>query len=145
MEHLAIMKKSWGLIDKILNGEKTIESRWYMNKSAPWNKIEKGDVVYFKDAGEPVVAKAEVDRVEQYSNLTSNNVRGVLDKYGQKDGLGVEDLPKFYELFKNKRYCILIFLRNAEKVKPFKINKTGFGIGSAWLVVENINKLKRAG
>lgn len=29
MEHVAIMKKSWGLTRKILSGEKTIESRWY--------------------------------------------------------------------------------------------------------------------
>lgn len=27
MEHLAIMRKSWGLTDKILNGQKKIESR----------------------------------------------------------------------------------------------------------------------
>lgn len=29
MEHVAIMRKSWGLTDKILSGQKKIESRWY--------------------------------------------------------------------------------------------------------------------
>lgn len=28
MIHIAIMKKEWGFIDKILTGQKIIESRW---------------------------------------------------------------------------------------------------------------------
>ena len=43
MEHLAIMKKSWNLTQKILTGERKIESRWYKNKHTPWNKIKSGD------------------------------------------------------------------------------------------------------
>ena len=40
MEHVAIMKKSWGFIEKILGGQKTIESRWYSLKSKPWDNIK---------------------------------------------------------------------------------------------------------
>jgi len=42
MDHVAIMKRSWGLIPKILSGEKTIESRWYKKRIPPWNRISKG-------------------------------------------------------------------------------------------------------
>ena len=62
MEHLAIMRKSWGLTQKILTGQKKIESRWYKNKYRPWNQIQKGDVIYFKDSGEPVTIKATVKK-----------------------------------------------------------------------------------
>jgi len=31
MQHIAIMKKSWRLTEKILAGEKTLETRWYKN------------------------------------------------------------------------------------------------------------------
>ena len=48
MEHVAIMKKSWGLTEKILTGAKKIESRWYKNKHTPWNRIKSGEIVYFK-------------------------------------------------------------------------------------------------
>jgi len=57
------MRKSWGLLPKILTGEKTIESRWYKNKCSPWGKIKRGDVVYFKNSGEPVTIKAEVSKI----------------------------------------------------------------------------------
>jgi hypothetical protein len=139
------MKKSWGLIPKILNGEKTIESRWYMNKSAPWDRVRKGEAVYFKNAGEPVIARAEISRIIQYSDLTANKVGEILHNYGRADGLGIDSIPTFIELFKNKRYCILVFLRNAQRVEPFKINKKGFGIGSAWLTVKSVENLRRTG
>ena len=137
------MKKSWGLLPKILTGEKKIESRWYDNRYSPWNKIKKGDIVYFKDSGEPVTIKTEVDKVIQYENLTPAKARQILKEYGQKDGLGINDIPKFYKRFKNKKYCILVFFRNPKQIKPFDIDKTGFGLMSAWLCVDNVNRIKR--
>ena len=142
MQHIAIMKKSWGLLPKILTGEKTIESRWYDNRYSPWNRIKKGDVVYFKDSGEPVTIKTEVDKVIQYENLTPIRVKQILREHGQKDGLGIKDIPKFYKKFKNKKYCILVFLKNSKQIKPFNIDKTGFGMMSAWLCVDNVNRIK---
>ncbi|MBI3413268.1 MAG: hypothetical protein HY051_04265, partial [Candidatus Aenigmarchaeota archaeon] len=67
MYHVAIMKKSWGLTEKILDRRKTIESRWYKHRRTPWNKIKKGDTVYFKNSGEPVSIKTRVKKVMQFS------------------------------------------------------------------------------
>lgn len=136
------MKKSWGLLPKILNREKTIESRWYKNKYSPWDRILKGDIVYFKDSGELVTVKAEVDKVIQFSNLTPKKVKEILKRYGKKDGLGIKDIPKFFKMFKDKNYCLLLFLKNPKRIKSFQIDKTGFGMMSAWITIDNINKLR---
>lgn len=69
MIHIAIMNSRLGLIDKIVSGEKTIESRWYKYRMDPWNKIKVGEKIYFKDTGALVTAMAEVDKVEQYADL----------------------------------------------------------------------------
>ena len=142
MDHVAIMKKSWGLTQKILSGQKKIESRWYKSKCSPWGKIGKGDIVYFKDSSESVSIKTEVEKVVSFSDLTPEKVRHILDEYGNDDGIEKNKIKEFYELFKNKKYCLLIFLKNPEKIKPFEINKTGFGMMSAWLSVENIDRIK---
>ena len=142
MDHVAIMKKSWGLTQKILLGQKKIESRWYKSKFAPWGKIGKGDFVYFKDSGEPVSIKAEVDEVISFSDLTPEKVRQILDEYGNDDGIEKDKIEEFFELFKNKKYCLLIFLKNPKRIEPFEISKTGFGMMSAWLTVRNIDKVK---
>lgn len=143
MEHVAIMKKSWALLPKILSGQKTIESRWYSSKRPPWNNIRPGDTVYFKDSGEPVTAKATVGSVLQFSDLTPEKVGKILRKYGTGDGLGITDVPKFFEMFKHKRYCILVFLKDARTVGSFDIDKAGFGAMTAWLTVENVDRIKR--
>jgi len=118
MEHLAIMKKSWGLTKKILSGEKKIESRWYKSKYPPWNKIKEGELIYFKDSGEPVSIKVEVEKVLQFSNLNSEKVKQILEDYGKDDGITQDKVAEFYELFKNKKYCMLIFLKNPQKYDP---------------------------
>lgn len=140
--HIAIMRKSWGLTEKILSGEKTIESRWYENKCEPWDNIAEDDTVYFKDAGEPVALKSDVENVIQYENLTPKKVREILSEYGKGDGISENEIEKYYKRFMNKNYCILIFLKNVQKIAPFRINKAGFGMMSAWLVVPDIEKIK---
>ncbi len=136
------MKKSWGLLPKIISGEKKIESRWYQHRSRPWDKIKFGDTVFFKNSGEPVKLKTKVKKVLQFENLTPNKVKIILKKYGKADGIEKENHDEFFERFKNKKYCILIFLTNPISVKPFDIDKTGFGSMSAWLSTSNISKIK---
>lgn len=143
MEHLAIMKKSWELTGKILSRQKKIESRWYSVKYKPWDCIKEGETVYFKDSGEPVRIKAEVKKVMQFADLTPKRVKDILDKYGYDDGIEKEKIPEFFERFKNKKYCMLIFLKNPQEIEPFDIDKTGFGAMSAWITVPNIAKIKK--
>lgn len=137
------MKKSWGLTQKILNGQKKVESRWYSVKYRPWGSIKEGETIYFKDAGEPVKIKAEVSKVMQFTDLNPNRAKEILDEYGKDDGIEKEKIPEFFERFKDKKYCMLIFLKNPQEIKPFKIDKTGFGAMSAWIITDNISKIKK--
>lgn len=142
MDHVAIMKKSWELIPKILDGRKKIESRWGKNKVAPWGKIKVGDTVYFKNSGEKITAKAVVYKVKQFEKLYPDKIREILERYGNDGGISVQNIEDTIRWAKEKRYCTLVYLKNPMTVKPFNINKKGFGIGCAWIVVNSINKLK---
>ncbi len=142
MHHVAIMKKSWGLLPKILDGEKVIESRWYKNRTLAWDKVQKGDTIFFKNSGEPVTVRASVSRVLQFSDLTPKKVKEILQEYGQKDGIAQADLPHYAQMFKDKRYCLLIFLSGVKAIKPFDVTKKGFGAMASWLTVKNIDSIK---
>lgn len=144
MDHLAIMKKSWGLTGKILSGRKTVESRWHKTKSAPWDRVKPGDVVYFKDSGCPVCLRAYVSHVKQFPSLTPEKVRHILDEYGEVDGITRENIPKFFGMFKDKKYCTIVFLKKAEAIEPFDVDKSGFGSMSSWLVLESIGKIRKS-
>lgn len=149
MDHIAILKKSNikkgdDLLGSIVAGKKTIESRWYVNKVVPWDKVFKGDTVYFKESGCTITAKASVKSVSQYSNLNQDVIAQVIKNYGRQIAPDTSS-PDFLEWGKtqsNKKYCILIFLEKVKKVEPFNINKDGFGSAAAWLCVGDINKIK---
>ena len=134
------MKPSWKLLPRILDGEKTIESRWYLTRRAPWDKVGAGDAVYFKDSGKLIVAKASVSKVLQFENLNPKSVKKLLEKYNNP--LGIDNSTKLYKLIKGKKYCILMFLDHPLPIEPFYINKTGFGAMCAWICIDNISSIK---
>jgi len=143
MDHMAIMKKSWGLIPKILNGTKTAESRWYKNRIAPWDKIKSGDNLYFKNSGEPVTVKTRVVKVIQYPISNNKEALEIMKKHAQQD-LGLKGIPdEVMGYIRNKSYAIFVFFDSAERIKPFEINKAGFGAMAAWITIDNINKIKK--
>lgn len=143
MHHLAIMKKSWWLTQKILTGQKTIETRRYMNKSAPWDKITAGDVVFFKDSGSPITVKATVSQVDQFADLDEKKRNAILQKYSYADIWTDIILPEILDYVKWKKYCIIIHLKNpCSVVAPFEVNKSGYGMMSAWITLENISTIQ---
>jgi hypothetical protein len=140
MNHIAIMKKSWGLIPKIVSGEKTIESRWYQTRRAPWGKIAPGDTVYFKNSAEPVTAQATVAKVLQFSINSIADAEHVVQTYGKLIAL-VNPSPRAWG--KLPRYCILIFLKHPKPVRtPWRVNKSGFGSATAWMTMHDIKKVR---
>ena len=142
MDHVVIMKKSWDLIPRILDGKKVVESRWYKTRRKPWNKVQKGDNLYFKNSGESVFLRTRVTKVVQYQVDNDKHAINIMKRYAKED-LGSKNIPKeVLKYITNKKYAIFVFFDNVKKVKPFNIDKKGFGVQSAWLTVEDINKIK---
>ncbi|HTH93291.1 MAG TPA: hypothetical protein VL576_02325 [Candidatus Paceibacterota bacterium] len=143
MQHVAIMKKSWKLIPQIVAGHKTIESRWYQTKRAPWDRVAYGDTVYFKNSGEPVTAQASVSKVLQFELSTREEVEDIIRRYNKHimipDSVIQSWAGPHGDTSKLPKYCILIFLEHAKAVKPFTIDKTGFGTPCAWLCLEKFS------
>lgn len=138
MDHLAILKPSLKLLPKILSGQKTIESRWYQTKRSPWNKIQAGDKIYFKNSGQCVTTQATAHKIIQLEIKSQSQLLKTIKLY--EKALGLKLNPTFWP--KIPKYCILIWLKNPKLIQSFQINKAGFGQNSAWLSLPNINKIK---
>ncbi|MDP1696056.1 MAG: hypothetical protein Q8L29_04025 [archaeon] len=135
MEHLAILSKTNNLLSKILSGEKTIESRWYKHKKAPFGTLSKGDIIYFKESGAQVTARASVKDFEVYENLSPDEIKSILSRYSAQLGVDIS----YYDNIKDKTLCMLIFLQDVEKIPPFNVKKS---YGTAWISLDSINKLR---
>ncbi|MFQ5620390.1 MAG: hypothetical protein ACE5FT_00945 [Candidatus Nanoarchaeia archaeon] len=112
-----------------------------MARYAPWDRIKKGEVVYFKDAGEAVTAKAKVGKVLQFDNYTDKELKELLEKYSER--INFVNPETVHEWALKRKYCILVFLKNPEWIESFEIDKTGYGNACAWICVDSIDKLRR--
>ena len=139
MDHLAILNKKKQWLNKILSCKKTIESRWYKYQRTPWNNIKADDIIYFKNSGEPVTAKAEVEKVLFFDHPNEQEIKALLKNYAKQICIS-----KAYKTeYAKYNYITLVFLKNPRVIKPFHINKQGFGNMAAWIKLENIEKIKR--
>lgn len=136
MQHIAILKQPF--FNMVLSGEKTIESRWSMNKTAPFNKIKKGDTVWLKETGKNVTAKAVAEKVEFY-NLTPEKVEDIRIKYGKQ--IGTDKFEDWIGTLQ-KKYCTLIWLKDVTLIKPIQVRRSN---GAGWIVVEDISQYEVLG
>lgn len=128
MKHVAILRKQ--PFYKIISGKKVIETRWSMNKIVPFNALKENDVIYLKETGKDVSARAEVEKVEYYL-LNDSVIKQIIKKYHKE--ICICDKEKFYFKVKDKKYCSLIWLKNIEKIEPIKVKKSN---GAGWLIIE---------
>jgi len=131
MDHIAIMHD--GPLDALLDGRKTIESRWSVRRSAPYGRVHSGDTIYFKRSGGLVEAYAPVRDVVTFDNLNEVSAERVLRQHYQKLGASVASLRDYAQ---GKKYCTLIFLEKAHKTTPFAIDRAGFAAAAGWRCLE---------
>lgn len=128
MKHLAILRQPF--FDMVLNGEKTIESRWSMNKIAPYNKINIGDEILLKVTGQPATATAKVKDVKYYE-LTPEIAEDIRLKYGRE--IGIDKFENWDET-RQKKYCTLIWLVDVKTIKPLEVPRSN---GSGWIILKD--------
>lgn len=129
MKHLAIFKGEGA--EKILTGQKMIESRFARGRIAPYGVISKGDLVYIKPSGKEVIGQFRVKKVIFYDGLEAGEIREIRHKYDQE--LGVDE-----DYWKGKEACkygTLIFIGESSRfiTSPIKTNKKDL---RGWVVLD---------
>jgi len=115
--HLAIVAGNY--LEKILAGEKTIESRFSLTRCAPFRCVSPEDIVWFKKPGTSILAEAEVQQVKFYEGLSPDDVYAIEGRYHEELRLD----PSFLQAKARSKYCTLIFLTGVRPVRPFRIEK----------------------
>ena len=115
--HIAIFIQPY--LQYILEGQKTIESRFSINRCAPYKMVDKGDIILLKKSGGPIFGVCRVDKVWFYK-LTSNLLRLIKTEFG--DAMCIND-SKFWESKKKSKYATLIQINNVQIVDPVYIQK----------------------
>jgi predicted transcriptional regulator len=118
MLHLAIFTP--GFIEKIFTGKKTIESRFSQIKCAPFDVIEKGDLILMKKSGGPVVGYFVAGTVSFYNDPSKKRLSEIVKKHWDELAL-TED---FWKQKQNSKYLTLIEIKKPTKFRvPVSVKK----------------------
>lgn len=127
--HLAIFSE--GLLEKLLAGYKTFESRFSSNKISPFNQIESGDIVLVKKSGGPIVGVFITGSVKSYSKLTPQKVDELKEKFSE--ALGLEKNDSFWQDKANAKYATLVRVKDVKEISPYTIDKKD---RTGWVVIK---------
>jgi hypothetical protein len=102
--HLAVFVEPY--LSYIANGSKTIETRFSKNRIAPFETIEKGDIVLLKRSGGGIAGVCLVEKVWFY-NLTPGSLKEIKNRFGK--GICPAD-SAFWDDRRDAAYCSLIWV-----------------------------------
>ena len=116
--HVAVMREPF--LGFLLDGRKTIESRFSVNRCAPYRQVAPGDVLALKAQSGPVVGVAMVEHVDFYE-LDRRTWEMLQDSFARP--LCADD-PAFWKERANARFATLMRVRDVKPVKPLALSKT---------------------
>ncbi len=132
--HLAIFVEPY--LQYILKGSKTIESRFSNNRCAPYNTIEKGDIILLKKSGGPVLGICHVVDAWFY-HLNKESWQSIKEEF--KEALCAQD-PEFWNNRKSASFATLIKIDNVKPIIPFMFYKKD---RRGWVILQNKSKQQR--
>jgi ASC-1-like (ASCH) protein len=128
MIHIAVLLKPY--LDMILSGRKTVECRLTRQARDPYENIEPGERIYFKQSAGPYAATAVVEHVMFENDLSPRRVSEIRRDYND---LICGD-SHYWNWKRDSRFCTLIWLKdvqptdNGPQIRPLQ--------GVAWLTLE---------
>jgi hypothetical protein len=129
--HLGIFVEPY--LTYVLNGKKIWESRFSVNKCAPYKNVVKGDILFIKKSGGLILGVCEIDEV-LYFQLDKKSFRNLKENYSKL--LCIED-PLFWEIKKNASYATLMKLNSVIKINPIEYAKKD---RRGWVLIKNSSK-----
>lgn len=140
MDHIVYLDAKADELLKILIGKKTMLIRGAAGRKLPYGRVNSGDFLYLieNDGSGLVKAKAKVKSVLNSEKMAKEASISLVEKYQQQLHLTTRQFKRWA----GKRYLVLIEIEDAEKLEPFRIDKSNYGNMDDWLPVDDINKVK---
>jgi ASC-1-like (ASCH) protein len=124
--HLAILNQPY--LDRILEGKKTIESRFTLNRVAPYKIVQPGDILFLKESAGNIKGIITVKDVNYFGDLLPGQAESLI--LLNQAALTVDD--SFVRRKANSRYATLIHIGDIITVEPLAVAKRD---RRAWVVL----------
>lgn len=124
--HLAVFVEPY--LQYLLDGQKTVESRFSINRRPPYHRVSVGDVLLLKRTGGPVVGISQVSQVWFY-RLDPDSFCELRSEFAA--ALCAQD-PEFWAKRSGASFATLMRLENVRRIEPIHVKKRD---RRGWVVV----------
>lgn len=132
MVHLVYCDDKEKVLDKILNGEKTMVVRGAAGRKIPHSRVFEGETLYFmKKGSKKISAKAIVKKVQNLIKLSEEEVTKTLNDNQEKLNLSEKQKQRWH-----KKCLCLIEFENAKEIEPLDFDHQNNM--DDWLIIEKI-------
>ena len=141
MDHVVYVDAKARELEKLLAGEKTMIVRGATGRKLPYGRVEPDDCLFFiENNGEGIVrASATVSTVFNSDKLSEEQSAALLKSSQSKLKLNPEQTRRW----SGKRYLVLIEVTQPRAIDPFAIDRSAYGNMDDWLLVENIENVRK--
>lgn len=132
MVHLAYCDDKEKVLEKIIDGTKTMVVRGAAGRKIPHSRVFEGEAIYFMKKGSGLISvKAEVAGVQNYIKLSDEEISGILEDNQNKLNLSDKQKQRWH-----KKCLCLVEFKNAEEIEPLQFDRQGNM--DDWLIIEKI-------
>ena len=125
-------KKGERVLDKILNGTKTMVVRGAAGRKIPHSRVFAGETLYFMEKGSlKITASAKVKDVKNYVKLSDEEITAVLEENQPKLNLSEKQKTRWH-----KKCLCLVEFENVQAIEPMDFDHQGNM--DDWLIIEKI-------
>lgn len=126
-------KKGEKILDKIMDGRKTMIVRGAAGRKIPHSRVFEGETLYLMEKGTAEIsAKAIVRTVQNFVKLSDEEIDSVLEENQSKLALSAKQRERWH-----KKCLCLVEFEKLEKISP-SLNFDHQGNMDDWLIIEKI-------
>lgn len=132
MVHLVYCDDKEKVLEKIIDGTKTMVVRGAAGRKIPHSRVFEGETLYFMKKGSGLIsAKAEAAGVQNYIKLSDEEISRILEDNQNKLNLSDKQKQRWH-----KKCLCLVEFKNVEEIEPLKFDRQVNM--DDWLIIEKI-------
>ena len=132
MVHLIYCDNKEKVLEKILDGSKTMIVRGAAGRKIPHSRVFDDETLYFmKKGSKEISAKARVKSVQNFVKLTDEEIKETLEKNQDKLALSAKQKERWH-----KKCLCLVEFDSLEKIIPLDFDHQGNM--DDWLIIDKI-------
>jgi hypothetical protein len=131
--HIAVFVEPY--LQYILEGRKTIESRFAVKRCPPYGQVCEGDIVFLKRSGGPIYGVCQISQVWFY-RLNKDSWKGIKEQFSR--ALCAQD-PDFWKDREAAAFATLMRIKNVRRLEPIQILKRD---RRGWVVIRRPSPLQ---